>query len=224
MTLTAQQPLANIVRVTVQTLAAVLGGCQSLHTNSYDEALGLPTSDAVTVALRTQQIVAHESGVADFVDALGGSYAIESLTHRLEAEANRYIARIDELGGMVQAIEQGYPQREIQNSAYAYQLEIEKKRRIIVGVNDFVQDAPEVEVMKIDPKIERDQIERVRAVRARRDATKHAEALRKIEAAARGTGNLLPLILEAVKADVTVGEVAGVLRSVWGEHVETLVL
>jgi methylmalonyl-CoA mutase, N-terminal domain len=224
MTLTAQQPLVNVVRVTVQTLAAVLGGCQSLHTNSYDEALGLPTSDAVTVALRTQQIVAYESGVADFVDALGGSYAIEALTDRLEQEANKYIARIDELGGMVQAIEQGYPQREIQNSAYAYQLEIEKKQRIIVGVNDFVQDAPEVEVMKIDPKIERDQVERVRAVRARRDATKHAEALRKIEAAAKGKDNLLPLILDAVKAEATVGEIAAVLRSIWGEHVETLVL
>jgi methylmalonyl-CoA mutase, N-terminal domain len=224
MTLTAQQPLVNVVRVTVQTLAAVLGGCQSLHTNSYDEALGLPTSDAVTVALRTQQIVAHESGVADFVDALGGSYAIEALTDRLEAVATKYIARIDELGGMVHAIEQGYPQREIQNSAYAYQLEIEKKQRIIVGQNDFVQDAPEVEVMKIDPKIERDQVERVRAVRARRDATKHAEAMRRVEAAAKGSDNLLPIILDAVKADATVGEIANVMRTVWGEHVETLVL
>ena len=192
--------------------------------DSYDEALGLPTSDAVTVALRTQQIAAYESGIADFVDALGGSYAIEALTDRLETEANKYIARIDELGGMVHAIEQGYPQREIQNSAYAYQLEIEKKQRIIVGVNDFVQDSPEIEVMKIDPKIERDQVERIRAVRARRDATKHAGALRKIEAAAKGKDNLLPIILDAVKADATVGEIAGVLRTVWGEHVETLVL
>ncbi len=224
MTLTAQQPLVNVVRVTVQAMAAVLGGCQSLHTNSYDEALGLPTSDAVTVALRTQQVVAHESGIADFVDALGGSYAVEALTSRLEAEANKYLARIDELGGMVHAIEQGYPQREIQNSAYSYQLEIEKKQRIIVGVNDFVQDAPEVEVMKIDPKIEKDQVERVRAVRARRDAAKHAAALAKIGEAAKGTDNLVPLILEAVKAEATVGEIAGVLRGVWGEHVETLVL
>ena len=224
MTLTAQQPLNNVVRVTMQTLAAVLGGCQSLHTNSYDEALGLPTSEAVTIALRTQQIIANESGVADFVDALGGSYAIESLTNRIEAEANRYLARIDELGGMVPAIEQGYPQREIQNSAYAYQVEVEKKQRIIVGVNEFVQDSPHVEVMKIDPQIERDQTERVRAVRARRDASKHAECLRRIEAAARGNDNLLPIILDAVKAEATVGEVAGVLREVWGEHQETLVL
>ncbi|MDB4944977.1 MAG: methylmalonyl-CoA mutase, large subunit [Labilithrix sp.] len=224
MTLTAQQPLNNVVRVTMQTLAAVLGGCQSLHTNSYDEALGLPTSEAVTIALRTQQIIAHESGVADFVDALGGAYAIESLTDRIEAEANKYLARIDELGGMVDAIEQGYPQREIQNSAYSYQIEIEKKQRIIVGQNDFVMDSPHVEVMKIDPKIERDQSDRLKAVRARRDASRHAEALRKIEAAAAGKDNLLPLILDAVKAEATVGEIAGVLRGVWGEHQETLVV
>ncbi|MBX3200469.1 MAG: methylmalonyl-CoA mutase [Labilithrix sp.] len=224
MTLTAQQPLNNVARVTLQALAAVLGGCQSLHTNSYDEALGLPTSEAATIALRTQQIVAHESGVADFVDALGGAYAVESLTNRLEAEAGRYLARIDDLGGMVTAIEQGYPQREIQNSAYSYQLEIEKKERTIVGLNDFVQDAPPVPVMKIDPRIEHAQVERLRAVRASRDPQAHAEALRKVEAAAKGTDNLLPYILDAVKASATVGEVAGVLRGVWGEHVETLVL
>ena len=224
MTLTAQQPLNNVARVTLQALAAVLGGCQSLHTNSYDEALGLPTSEAATIALRTQQIVAHESGVADFVDALGGAYAVESLTNRLEAEAGKYLARIDELGGMVTAIEQGYPQREIQNSAYSYQLEIEKKERTIVGLNDFVQDAPPVPVMKIDPRIELAQVERLRAVRASRDPQAHAEALRKVEAAAKGTDNLLPYILDAVKASATVGEVAGVLRGVWGEHVETLVL
>jgi methylmalonyl-CoA mutase N-terminal domain/subunit len=224
MTLTAQQPLNNVVRVTLQALAAVLGGCQSLHTNSYDEALGLPTSEAVTIALRTQQIIACESGVADFVDGLGGSYAIESLTDRIEAEAQKYFARIDELGGMVSAIEQGYPQREIQNSAYAYQLEIEKKQRTIVGLNDFVQDAPPVPVMKIDPKIERDQVERVRAVRAKRDAGKHAESLRRIETAAKGKDNLLPLVLDAVKAHATVGEIADVLRGTWGEHVETLVI
>jgi methylmalonyl-CoA mutase N-terminal domain/subunit len=224
MTLTAQQPLNNVARVTIQALAAVLGGCQSLHTNSYDEALGLPTSEAVTIALRTQQIVGYESGVADFVDALGGSYAVEALTDRLEAEANAYLRRIDELGGMVSAIEQGYPQREIQNSAYSYQLEIEKKQRTIVGLNDFVQDAPPVPVMSIDPRIERDQVERVRAVRAKRDGAKHAAALQTIENAATGKDNLLPPILEAVKAYATVGEIAGVLRGVWGEHVETLVL
>jgi methylmalonyl-CoA mutase, N-terminal domain len=223
-TLTAQQPLNNVVRVTLQALAAVLGGCQSLHTNSYDEALGLPTSEAVTIALRTQQIVAHESGVPDFVDALGGAWAIEALTTRLEEDARRYLARIDELGGMVDAIEQGYPQREIQNSAYQYQLEIEKKERTIVGVNDFVQDAPPVPVMAIDPEVERAQVERVRRVRATRDAGVHTSALAALDRAARGKDNLVPLILDAVKARATVGEIAGVLREVWGEHTETLVL
>jgi methylmalonyl-CoA mutase, N-terminal domain len=222
-TLTAQQPLNNVARVTIQTLAAVLGGCQSLHTNSYDEALGLPTSEAATVALRTQQIVAHESGVADFVDALGGSYAVESLTGRIEADAERYLGRIDELGGMVRAIEQGYPQREIQNTAYAYQLEIEKKQRLVVGQNAFMQDAPEIPVSRIDPKLESEQVERVRALRARRNAGLHAEALGRIGAAARGTENLVPFILEAVKAEATVGEISGVLRDAWGEHVETKV-
>jgi len=222
-TLTAQQPMNNIARVTVQTLAAVLGGCQSLHTNSYDEAVGLPTSDAATVALRTQQIVAHESGVADFVDPLGGSYAVESLTDRVEAEAGRYLARIDELGGMVRAIEQGYPQREIQNTAYAYQLEIERKERIVVGQNAFLKDAPEIPVSRIDPKLEAEQAARVRAVRARRDARVHGEALGRIAKAARGEDNLVPFILEAVKAEATVGEISGVLREAWGEHVETKV-
>src|SRR5260370_29355184 len=160
-TLTAQQPLVNVARVTVQTLAAVLGGCQSLHTNSYDEALGLPTSEAATIALRTQQVVAHESGVADFVDALAGSYAIETLTTEIERKANAYIARIDDLGGMVNAIEQGYPQREIQNTAYAYQLEIEAKIRLIVGQNAFAQDSAPVPVMKIDPSIEAAQVARL---------------------------------------------------------------
>jgi methylmalonyl-CoA mutase N-terminal domain/subunit len=224
MTLTAQQPLNNVARVTVQTLAAVLGGCQSLHTNSFDEALGLPTGEAVTIALRTQQIVAHESGVADFVDALGGSYAVEALTERIEKGAQRYIARIDELGGMVAAIELGYPQREIQNTAYAYQLEIEKKQRTIVGLNAFVQDAAPVPVMKVDPTIEREQVERVRAVRARRDGAKAARALARIGEAARGEENLVPLILDAVKTMATVGEISNALREEWGEHTETLVL
>ncbi len=224
MTLTAQQPLNNVVRVTLQALAAVLGGCQSLHTNSYDEALGLPTTEAVTVALRTQQILAHESGVADFVDGLGGSYAIEALTDRIEKEAERYLARIDELGGMVDAIEQGYPQREIQNTAYGYQLEVEKKQRVVVGQNAFVQDSPPIPVMRVDPRIEQEQKERVGAVRAKRDATRHSESLARIEAAARTKDNLLPLILDAVKAYATVGEISNVLRGVWGEHQETLVL
>jgi methylmalonyl-CoA mutase N-terminal domain/subunit len=224
MTLTAQQPLVNVARVTVQTLAAVLGGCQSLHTNSFDEALGLPTSEAATIALRTQQVVAHESGVADFVDALAGSYAVESLTTRLEKLAGEYIARIDEMGGMVAAIEHGYPQREIQRTAYEYQLEIERKERLIVGVNAFTQDAAPVPVMTVDPRTEAEQVERLRAMRARRDAQAHAAALAKVEAAARGGGNVMPAILEAVKAYGTVGEIANVLRGCWGEHVETLVV
>jgi methylmalonyl-CoA mutase N-terminal domain/subunit len=224
MTLAAQQPLVNVARVTVQTLAAVLGGCQSLHTNSFDEALGLPTSEAATIALRTQQVVAYESGVADFVDALAGSYAVESLTTRVEKLAYEYIARIDELGGMVAAIEQGYPQREIQRTAYEYQLEIERKQRLIVGVNAFTQDAAPVPVMKVDPRIEEEQVERLRAMRAARDAAAHAAALQTLESAARGADNVLPYVLGAVKAYATVGEIANTLRGVWGEHVETLVI
>ncbi len=224
MTLTAQQPLVNVARVTVQTLAAVLGGCQSLHTNSFDEALGLPTSEAATIALRTQQVVAHESGVADFVDALAGSYAVESLTTRLETLAGEYIARIDEMGGMVAAIEHGYPQREIQRTAYEYQLEVERKERLVVGVNAFTQDAAPVPVTKVNPNIEAEQVERLRAMRAKRDALAHGKTLAKVEAAARGGDNVLPEILDAVKAYATVGEIANVLRACWGEHVETLVV
>jgi methylmalonyl-CoA mutase N-terminal domain/subunit len=236
-TLTAQQPLVNVARVTVQTLAAVLGGCQSLHTNSYDEALGLPTSEAATLALRTQQVVAHESGVADFVDALAGSYAVEAMTARLEKLAFEHLARIDALGGMVAAIEHGYPQREIQRTAYEYQLEVERKERLVVGVNAFVQDAdgkspasPErgphlrIPVTQVSPRLEAEQVARVRAMRARRDARAHAEALREVEAAARGTENLLPGILRAVQAYATVGEIATVLRGVWGEHVQSRVV
>ncbi|HLK40183.1 MAG TPA: methylmalonyl-CoA mutase family protein, partial [Polyangiaceae bacterium] len=223
-TLTAQQPLVNVARVTVQTLAAVLGGCQSLHTNSFDEALGLPTSEAATIALRTQQVVAYESGVADFVDALAGSYAVESLTADLEKAALDYIRRIDEMGGMVAAIEHGYPQREIQRTSYEYQLEVERKERLVVGVNAFVQEAAPVPVMRVDPKIESQQVERLRAMRARRDAGKHAAALERIERAARATDNVLPHLLDAVKACATVGEIANVLRSAWGEHVEKLVV
>jgi methylmalonyl-CoA mutase N-terminal domain/subunit len=224
MTLAAQQPLVNVARVTVQTLAAVLGGCQSLHTNSFDEALGLPTSEAATIALRTQQVVAYESGVADFVDALAGSYAVESLTSRLEGLATQYIGRIDELGGMVAAIEQGYPQREIQRTAYEYQLEIERKERIVVGVNAFTQEGAPVPVMRVDPRTEAEQVERLRAMRARRDASAHAAALANLECVARGSDNVLPHVLAAVKAYATVGEVANTLRGIWGEHTETLVI
>jgi methylmalonyl-CoA mutase N-terminal domain/subunit len=230
-TLTAQQPLVNVARVTVQTLAAVLGGCQSLHSNAFDEALGLPAAEAATVALRTQQVVAHESGVADFVDALGGSYAVESLTARLEALAMEHIARIDDMGGMVVSIERGYPQREIQRTAYEHQLEVERKERLVVGVNAFerTDDAAEgagaqVPVLRIDPRLEGEQVERLRTLRARRDGLAHGAALEQVERAARGGDNVLPRILDAVKAYATVGEIANVLRSVWGEHVETLVV
>ena len=224
MTLLAQQPMVNTVRVALQALAAVLGGCQSLHTNGFDEALGLPTAEAATLALRTQQVIAHESGVADFVDPLGGSYAVEALTHRIEAGARDYIRRIDEMGGMVAAIEQGYVQREIQATAYRYQLEIEDKKRIIVGQNEFVSDAPKVEAMRIDPRIEREQVERLRAFRAAHEGPARSSALGRVEAAARGADNLMPPILAAVKAGATVGEISDVLRGVFGEHTESLVI
>jgi len=222
MTLTAQQPYNNIVRVAVQALAAVLGGCQSLHTNSYDEALGLPTQDSATIALRTQQIIAYESGIADFVDALGGAYAVETLTSRIEKEARAYMDRIDELGGAVAAIDQGYIQREIQASAYQYQLDIEHKRRIIVGQNQFVSGSTSVPVLRVDPSIEADQIERLRAFRASRDPSALSAALEKVERAARGSDNLLPFLLDAVKVGGTVGEISDCLRRVWGEYTEVL--
>jgi methylmalonyl-CoA mutase N-terminal domain/subunit len=224
MTLQAQQPMVNVVRVALQALAAVMGGCQSLHTNSYDEALGLPTAEAVTLALRTQQVIGYESGAADFVDPLAGSYAIESLTSRIEEGAREYLRRIDAMGGMVSAIEQGYVQREIQAAAYRYQLEIEDKKRVIVGQNEFLGDTPHLDVMKIDPRVEREQVERTRAWRARHDGPAKSERLAALDAAARGSENLLPVTLAAVKAGATVGEISDVLRGVWGEHRETLTI
>jgi methylmalonyl-CoA mutase N-terminal domain/subunit len=220
--LTAQQPLVNVARVTVQTLAAVLGGCQSLHTNAYDEALGLPTGEAASLALRTQQVVAHESGVADFVDALGGSYAVEALTARLEGLAHELMARIDSMGGMVEAIEHGFPQREIERSAYQHQLEVERGERVVVGVNAFVHEGAPVPVMRVDPRTESEQIDRLRSVRARRDAAAHATALAELARRARSNDNVLPAIMAAVKAHATVGEISDVFRGAWGEHAETL--
>jgi methylmalonyl-CoA mutase N-terminal domain/subunit len=222
MTLTAQQPMNNVVRVALQALAAVLGGTQSLHTNSFDEALGLPTEDAVTIALRTQQIILHESGVRDVVDPLAGSYAIEALTRRIEDGARAYIARIDEMGGMVRAIEQGFVQREIQATAYTYQLDIENKRRIIVGVNEYEQDTPKVPILKIDARVEKEQVERLRAFRASRDASAWSASMQRLDAAARSTDNLVPVILDAVRANATVGEISDVLRRVFGEYVPPL--
>ncbi|BDG09479.1 acyl-CoA mutase large subunit family protein [Anaeromyxobacter paludicola] len=222
--LTAQQPENNVARVTIQALAAVLGGTQSLHTNSRDEALGLPTEDAVRVALRTQQIVANESGVADVIDPLGGSWAIEALTDEIEGRAEEYLRKIDDLGGMVQAISKGYVQREIQEAAYAWQRQVEKKEQVVVGVNAFKSEDPPVPVMKVDPALEEQQVRRVKALRAERDnaaATRAVDALRQ---AARGTENLMPLVLAAVKAEATLGEVSDALRDVFGEYRETVVL
>jgi methylmalonyl-CoA mutase N-terminal domain/subunit len=218
-TLMAQQPLVNVVRVTLQALASVLGGTQSLHTNSFDEALGLPTEEAARIALRTQQVIANESGVADFIDPLGGSWAVESLTAEIARRANEYFQKIDELGGMVHAIEQGFPQREIERRAYEHLLAVEKKDRIIVGVNEFViAEEDPVPVATIDPKLEEDQVARVRAVRARRNAAEHARALTALDDAAQGSANLVTPIVGAVKALATVGEIADVLRKRFGEY------
>jgi len=222
-TLTAQQPEVNIVRTTIQALAAVLGGTQSLHTNSMDEALSLPTENAARIALRTQQVIAHESGVADTVDPFAGSYAIEELTTRLEKQAVEYIEKIDAIGGMLRAIETGYVQREIQEAAYEYQRAVEKKEAIVVGVNKFQSDSTEpIPIMTIDEHIERDQIERVRAVRERRDSAQADAALRELSEAAAGTENLLPKILTCVESEVTVGEISHALRKVWGEYKEAV--
>jgi methylmalonyl-CoA mutase N-terminal domain/subunit len=224
-TLTAQQPEVNVVRTTIQALAAVLGGTQSLHTNSMDEALSLPTENAARIALRTQQVIAHEAGVADTVDALAGSYAIEELTNQLEQKAVEYIEKIDAMGGMLRAIEQGYVQREIQEAAYEYQRAVEKQEAVVVGVNRFqIQEDETIPIHKVDEQIERDQIERVRAVRERRDAGKAENALAKLEEAARGTENLLPRILEAVENYATVGEISHRLRKVWGEYREAVTI
>ena len=221
-TLTAQQPMNNVVRVALQAMAAVLGGAQSLHTNSFDEALGLPTEEAVTIALRTQQIIAHETGVRDIVDPFAGSYAVETLTRRIEEGARAYIARIDEMGGMVRAIEQGFVQRDIQATAYQYQLDIENKRRIVVGMNEFESDGPKVPVAKIDPRVEADQVERLGRFRAARAQAATARTLERLEQAARTKENLVPLVLDAVRAHATVGEISNVLRKVWGEYVPPL--
>jgi methylmalonyl-CoA mutase N-terminal domain/subunit len=218
-TLQAQQPLVNVVRVTLQALAAVLGGSQSLHTNSYDEALGLPTEESARIALRTQQVIGHESGVADFIDPLGGSWAVEALTADIERRAGEYLAKIEELGGMVHAIEHGFPQREIERRAYEHQRAVEANQRIIVGVNDFVvaQDAS-VPVATVDPALEADQVRRLAALRARRNAAEVARALTALDDAAAGTANLVVPIVGAVKALATVGEIADVMRKRFGEY------
>ena len=221
-TLTAQQPINNVVRVTLQALAAVLGGTQSLHTNSMDEALALPTEQAVQVALRTQQILAHESGAADSLDPLAGSYAVESLTDEIEARAEAYMKRIDELGGMLAAIETGYVQREIQEAAYRAQRAIDRKQAIVVGVNAFqVPETTHLERLRVDPVVEQEQRQRLAALRARRDGTRTAAALDRLENAARSTENLMPVFIDCVESDATLGEICGRLRSVWGEYQPT---
>ena len=237
-TLTAQQPNVNIVRVTLQALAAVLGGTQSLHTNSRDEALALPTEDSALLALRTQQILAAESGVANTVDPLGGSYVIEKLTDEIETQGREYLRKIEAMGGMVRAIEAGYVQREIQQAAYEYQKSIETGDRVVVGVNQYVEEAtssgseepqgrtagPALLPFRIDPEIERTQVERLASLRARRDAARVQATLRTVEETARSDRNLLPAILDAVKAYATVGEISDALRRVFGEYQESVVI
>ena len=223
--LTAQQPENNIVRVAIQALAAVLGGCQSLHTNGLDEALALPTEDAALLALRTQQIIANETGVTNTVDPVAGSYAIEKLTDEVESRAKDYIARIDALGGMLRAIETGYVQGEIQKAAYEYQRAIERGDQIVVGVNQFLAEKEvSVPTLRIDPELEPTQVERVRALRAHRDSQKAASAVALVEDRARSGENLMPAIMNAVEALATVGEISDALRRVFGEYTESVVL
>ncbi len=224
-TLTAQQIDNNIVRVTIQALAAVLGGTQSLHTNSRDEALALPSEQAAEIALRTQQIIAYESGVADIVDPLGGSYAVEALTDEIERCAQGYIQRIDELGGMVRAIELGFPQREIQDAAYRYQRSIDEAEEVVVGVNQFVNENEEApEIQKVSPQSEAAQRARLEAFKSRRNSEKVQTALGALEAGAKRDDNLLPHILNAVKSEATLGEISHTLRDVFGVYRESVVI
>jgi len=223
--LTAQQPENNIVRVAIQGLAAVLGGCQSLHTNSMDEALALPTEDAALIALRTQQIIAHETGVTNTIDAVGGSYAIEHLTNEVETGAKAYIQKIDALGGMLRAIESGFVQGEIQKAAFDYQRAVESREQIVVGVNDFVaNDERTIPLLRIKEEIERSQVERLKALRAKRDGKKTQTTLKELARRAASPENLLPAILSAVEAYATVGEISDALRGVFGEYQESVVL
>ncbi|HXN50609.1 MAG TPA: methylmalonyl-CoA mutase family protein [Candidatus Acidoferrum sp.] len=223
--LTAQQPENNIVRVAIQALAAVLGGCQSLHTNSMDEALALPTEDAALIALRTQQIIAHETGVANTIDPVAGSYAIEHLTNEIESGALAYIEKIDSLGGMLHAIETGFVQTEIQKAAYEYQRAVETKEQVVVGVNDFIaEEERAIPTLRIDPQVEREQIQRLQALRAKRDTNKTQAAIAELERRAATKENLLPAILGAVEAYATVGEISDTLRRAFGEYRESVVI
>jgi methylmalonyl-CoA mutase, N-terminal domain len=227
--LTAQQPENNIVRVAIQALAAVLGGCQSLHTNSLDEALALPTEDAALIALRTQQIIAHETGVTNTIDPVAGSYAIEQLTSEIEAGAQMYIDKINAMGGplngTLRAIESGFIQGEIQKAAYEFQRAVEKNEQIVVGVNDFkVEEERPITILRVEEQIARDQIERLKAFRLKRDATRVKTVLAELARRASGAENLLPAILDAVENNCTVGEISDTLRSVFGEYQESVVI
>jgi methylmalonyl-CoA mutase N-terminal domain/subunit len=224
-TLTAQQPENNIVRTALEALSAVLGGTQSLHTNSFDEALSLPTEHAARTALRTQQIIAYESGVPQTIDPLAGSYYVEALTREIEARAQSYLDKIDALGGMLRAIERGYVQQEIQNAAYEFQQRVEREQAVVVGVNRFaVEEEKPVPLERIDPGLEPKQVERVRALRARRDQMVWARALKQVEETARSGSNLMPGIIAAVEANATVGEISDTMRRVFGEYRETVVI
>jgi methylmalonyl-CoA mutase N-terminal domain/subunit len=219
--LTAQQPYNNVVRTALQAFAAVLGGTQSLHTNSLDETYALPTEEAVTIALRTQQIIAFESGADRVIDPLAGSWYVEWLTDEMERRALEHIRRIDEMGGMLRAVEEGYPQREIAESAYRWQREIEEGKRVVVGVNAFQSEAEEpITILKIDETVARAQVERLQALRSERSAAKVAETLGLVERAARDGANVVPSVVEAVKAYATLGEISDVLRKVFGTYRE----
>jgi methylmalonyl-CoA mutase N-terminal domain/subunit len=218
--LTAQQPYNNVVRTALQALAAVLGGTQSLHTNSLDEALALPTEEAATIALRTQQIIAHESGVANSADPLAGSYCVEALTNEIEAEALEYFRKIDAMGGMVAAVERGYPQREIQDSAYRFQLAVERGEKVIVGVTDYQMDEKPLPILYIDESVAQEQIARVEALKAARDEGRVRRALEGLKDAARGKDNVMEPVLEAARCYATLGEMCDALREVFGEYEE----
>jgi methylmalonyl-CoA mutase N-terminal domain/subunit len=220
--LTAQQPYNNVVRTTIQALAGVLGGTQSLHTNSLDETLALPTEHAARIALRTQQIIAHESGVPNTVDPLGGSYFVEKLTLDMEKGCWDYFERLDDMGGMVSAIEKGFPQREIQDAAYEYQKAIERKEKIVVGINDFeIKDEAPIDVLLIDESVAERQIGKLRELRASRDNGKIQATLAALETAARGDANMMYPILDCVRAYATLGEMCDTLRGVYGEYEES---
>jgi methylmalonyl-CoA mutase N-terminal domain/subunit len=219
--LTAQQPLNNIVRTAIEALAGVLGGTQSLHTNSYDEALALPTEDAVRIALRTQQIIAHETGVTNTIDPLGGAYFVEALTDRMEELCYEYFHKIDELGGMVQAVKEGFPQREIADAAFALQQEIDSGQRIVVGVNAFTEgDDAATDILRIDPGLERKQVERLQAAKGNRDTESLETALADLKAAADSGRNLMPLLIDAARVHASEGEMVLALQQVWGDYRE----